>query len=153
MMTLKRFRALADSYGGDLQRWPQQERPQAQALLDSSAQAQAIIAAARQLDEAITAAGAARSESLWSGDRPEAALVRLRNTVAARITPRIAAVRGAPARASRGARRRVGWIGLATAAGVAAVAGIALGVIYSPTVSPQDLLVLLQPAPIQLLSD
>ena len=155
MMTLKRFRALAQSYGADLQRWPEQVRPQARALLDSSAEAHEVIAGARQLDEAIAAADAARSESFWSGDRPEAALVRLRNSVAARIGPAAAAAaaRGIHARVPRGARRRGAWIGLATAASLAVVAGIVLGVLYSPTASQQDLLALLQPSPIQLLSD
>jgi hypothetical protein len=155
MMTMKRFRALADSYGADLQRWPEQMRPQARALLDSSAEAQDIVARARRVDEAIAAAGAERSGRLWSGDRPEAALVRLRNNVAARIRPAAAtpAARGIRARTPRGARHRMGWLGLATAASVAIVAGIALGALYLPSTSQQDLLALLQPSPIQLPGD
>ncbi|MGH8202134.1 MAG: hypothetical protein ACREVO_17495 [Steroidobacteraceae bacterium] len=149
-MTLERFRTLAESYGADLQRWPEQLRSQAGQLLDSSAEAREIIATARELDEAIGAAGAARSDSIWSGDRPEAALARLRNGVAARIRPAAAAVSAA---SSRNVPRRVGWIGLATAASVAIVAGLALGIRYSPTTQQQDLLALLQPAPVQLLND
>jgi hypothetical protein len=155
MMTLKRFNALADSYGADLRRWPERARPQARALLESSAEAQASIARARELDEAMAAAAAARGESLWSGDRPEAALMRLRTGVAARISsgnsgmasdrPSIRTVSRAP--------RRLGWIGLATAASVAIVAGVALGVLYPQGASNQDLLALLQPSPIQLISD
>ncbi len=155
MMTLKRFKALADSYGSDLLRWPEQVRSRARALRDSSAAAREIIARARELDEAIAAAAAARSESLWSGEPPEAAAVRLRNGVAARISPvnpAMASGRTSIRTASR-ARRRPGWIGLATAASVAIVAGVALGVLYSQGAANQDLLALLQPSPIQLLSD
>jgi hypothetical protein len=150
MMTLERFRALADSYGADLQRWPEQLRPRARTLLESSAQAREIIAAARELDEAIGAATAAHNNSIWSGDRPEGALVRLRNGVAARIRPGPAA---AGAFSGRSVPRRVGWLGLATAASVAVLAGLMLGIRYSPATPQQDLLALLQPAPVQLLSD
>ena len=155
MMTLRRFRALADSYGADLSRWPERARPQARALLDSSAAAQEVIARARALDAAIAAAAAARGESLWSDDRPEAALVRLRNGVAARIGPASPAMAAGrtPAPAVHRGRRRPGWLGLATAASVAILAGVALGVLYSQGASNQDLLALLQPAPIQLLTD
>ena len=47
MMTLNRFRTLADSYGADLQRWPERMRPQALVLLDSSGEAREIIARAK----------------------------------------------------------------------------------------------------------
>lgn len=155
MMTLRRFKALADSYGADLQRWPERVRPKARALLDSSPEAQEIIARARELDEAIGAASAARSESLWSGDRPEAALVRLRNAVAAQISPANPATTSGRTsiRTVRTTPRRLGWISLATAASVAIVAGVALGIFYSQGASNQDLLALLQPSPIQLLAD
>ncbi len=155
MMRIKRFRALADSYGADLQRWPEQVRREARALLDSSAEAQEIVAEARRLDEAMAAASAARTERLWSADHPEAALVRLRNTVAARIDPARAAAAQTETHVDnlRRTPRRAGWFGLATAATIAVVAGMALGVLYSPTASQQDLLVLLQPSPIQLPGD
>lgn len=149
MMTLERLRTLADSYGADLQRWPEQLRPQARALLESSAEARDIIATARELDDAIVAASAARSDSIWSADRPEAALARLRNDVAARIRPAAAA----GAIGLRKVPRRVGWLSLATAASLAIVAGVALGSRYSPATPQQDVLALLQPAPVQLLND
>lgn len=150
MMTRERFRALADSYGADLQRWPEELRPQAATLLESSPEAREIIATARELDEAIGAAAAAHSDSIWSGDRPEAALARLRNGVAAQIRP---TANAAGAFSARTAPRRVGWLGLATAASVAALAGLMLGIRYSPVAPQQDLLALLQPAPVQLLND
>jgi hypothetical protein len=149
MMTLRRFRTLADSYGADLQRWPERVRPQAHGLLRSSAQAQQIIARARELDEAIAAAGVARSERLWSGDRADAVLVRLRNGVAARIAPAAPAA----AIAARSAPWRVRWISLATAASVAILAGLLLGIRYAPVAPHQDFLALLQPSPVQLLTD
>lgn len=156
-MTLKRFRKLADSYGADLRRWPERLRPGSRALLESSAEARDIIARARELDEAIVAAAGARSESLRSDDHPEAALVRLRNSVAARIGP-AATAEADPAgevsmRTARSAPGRMRWISLATAASVAIVAGVALGIVYTPAATHQDLLTLLQPAPIQLLDD
>jgi hypothetical protein len=154
MMTLRRFRTLADSYGGDLQRWPETMRLQAQALLDTSAEARRIIVGARKLDDVIAAAQAAHSEHLWSGDRAEAALERLRNGVAIRIAPTMAAT---PIRAVSllctplGIPRRVRWISLATAASVAILAGFVLGIRYSPAAPQQDeLSALLQPSPIQL---
>jgi len=157
MMTLKRFRKLADSYGADLRRWPERLRPEARRLVESSAQAREIIGRAGELDDAIIAAGAARSDSVWSGDGPEDALPRLRNGVAARIrsaAPATAiAAGGIPIRTARNAPRRVGWISLATAASVAILAGLVLGIRYSPAAPQQDLLALLQPAPVQLLSD
>lgn len=156
MMTFKRFRKLADSYGADLQRWPERLRPQAHALLESSAEAREIMAGAGELDEAIRAAGSARSVSLWSGDRPEVALVRLRNSVAARIgaaAPGASAAAGIATYPARGGPGRVRWIGLATVASVAIVAGVVLGIFYSPAAPHQDLLALLQPGPIQLLND
>jgi hypothetical protein len=147
MMTLKRFRTLADIYGADLQRWPERIRPHARTLLETSAEARNIIGTAEELDEAITAASSAHRRRLWSGDHPEAALVRLRNSVAARIRP-------APTlRAARNPGRRAGWISLATAATVAIVSGLVLGIRYSPAAPQQDLLALLQPAPVQLLND
>jgi hypothetical protein len=151
MMTLKRFRTLADSYGADLQRWPERLRPDARRLLESSAEAQEIMARAGELDRAIIAAGAARSDSVWVDDRPEAALVRLRNSVAARIRPAIPAT--AIAARAIPTPGRVRRISLATAAGVAILAGLVLGIRYSSPAPQQDVLALLQPAPVQLLSD
>jgi hypothetical protein len=157
MMTLKRFRTLADSYGGDLQRWPERMRPQARALLDTSAEARQIIGRAGKLDEVIAAAEGAHSEHLWSGDRADAVLERLRNRVATRIAPTrpATAIRAVSLlRTPLGTPRRVRWIGLATAASVAIVAGLVLGIRYSPAAARQDdLSALLQPSPIQLPAD
>lgn len=158
-MKLKRFRTLADCYGSDLERWPERVRQQARALLDSSAEARQIMAGAKELDDAMAAAQAARSERLWSGDRADAALVRLRNSVAARIAPRAPATERARRRipllrSARGTPRRARWIGLTAAASVAILAGLVLGIWYSPAAPQQDdLSALMQPSPIQLPSD
>lgn len=157
MMTLKRFRTLADSYGADFQRWPERLRPQACRFLESSAAAQEIMARAGELDRAIVAAGVAHRESVWSGDRPDAALVRLRNSVGARIrlTDPGADItaRAISVRTVRNTSQRLGWFSLATAASVAVLAGVMLGIRYSPAPPQQDVLALLQPAPVQLLGE
>lgn len=157
MMTLRRFRALADSYGADLQRWPEALRGPARELLGTSAQAQGIIARARELDQAIAAAGAERDARIRGGSRPDADLHRLRAAVALRIRrPVDAAVAASEELGSPPGRhrpRRVRWVGLATAAGLAVLAGLALGILYSPSAPPQDLTALLQAAPLQLLTD
>lgn len=172
MMTLRRFRTLAASYGADLQRWPERLRGQALALFESSAEACAAIARARQLDEAIAAAGAARDEQVWAGESAERALHRVQSRVSARTRSAISGARGAaqvveltpassappsPASSRRAPRhsppQRAGWFGLATAAGLAILAGLALGILYSPSAPPQDLTALLQPTPLQLLTD
>jgi hypothetical protein len=56
-------------------------------------------------------------------------------------------------RATRSVPRRAGWISVATAASVAVLAGLLLGSRYSPPAPQQDVLALLQPAPVQLLGD
>ena len=158
MMTLRRFRTLADSYGADLQRWPESLRRPALDLLDSSAEAQAIMSRAKELDEAIAAAGAARDAHHWDGKSSAAALHRLRQNVSARIQrppPGVAPEfdRSDARTANRRRPRHVGWVGFATAAGLAVVAGLTLGIFYSPSAQPPDLTALLQPAPMQLLTD
>ena len=55
MMPLSRFAALADSYGGDIGRWPEIFRDEARALAAASAQARARLAEAARLDAALMA--------------------------------------------------------------------------------------------------
>jgi hypothetical protein len=166
MMTLRRFRILAGSYGAELQRWPERLRPQAQALLQTSTEARAIIAQARELDEAIAAAGAARDTGIWRGAGADSALQRLRANVTARVGARaLTDATAAPAPARVAARwtdsdssfgapsRRTRWLSLATAASIAVIVGFVIGVLYSPTTPTQELTGLLQPAPLQLLAD
>lgn len=42
-MDMDRFRVLADAYGGDLRRWPTEDRAGAEALRDGSAEARALL--------------------------------------------------------------------------------------------------------------
>lgn len=166
MMTLRRFRILAGSYGAELQRWPERLRPQAQALLATSTEARVIIARARELDEAIAAAGAARDTGIWRGAGADSALQRLRANVTARVGAIAAAdASEAPIAATtaasrsdfhapnRAPSRRTRWLSLATAASIAVIVGFVIGVVYSPTTPTQELTALLQPAPLQLLAD
>ena len=81
MMTLERFESLADSYGGQLWRWPEDSRSDAEALLSSSAEARRILDRARILDETIGAASV--NSTRHTADAPDsAALARLRSAVA-----------------------------------------------------------------------
>lgn len=154
MMTLRRFRMLAGSYGGDLQRWPARLRPKAAALLEMSTEARAIITQAHQLDEAIMAAGAAHRAQLWAGESPDAAQLRLRNSVYSRIAITLPAAHEARAPTRRRSPTGlVRWIGFASAASAAILVGLTLGILYSPPAPHQEFLALLQPAPLQLLTD
>ncbi|MHB8283307.1 MAG: hypothetical protein ACYDD1_01385 [Caulobacteraceae bacterium] len=50
-MTLERFCELAESYGGAIARWPQAERPPAEALLQEVPELSMIVARERDLDD------------------------------------------------------------------------------------------------------
>ena len=146
MMTLDEFATTADRYGADLTRWPLPLQADAQTLLSQSAQAQAILAQARSLDELLAAAGRQTDSALWPSPlQKDAALARLRTGVAARIArqSRTPAVMGfaSPWR----------WLALAAAGSSAVFAGFLLGsLLYaSHAASPVDgLLTALQPVPI-----
>ena len=58
MMPLARFAVLADSYGADLERWPQAVREPAREFLSVSAEARTLLEEARELDAAIAAVSA-----------------------------------------------------------------------------------------------
>jgi hypothetical protein len=159
MLTLKRFRAMVDSYGANLQRWPEERRSEAQKLLNTSAEARDLLVKARALDEVIETARAVEDARRWSGGERDAALARLRAGVASRIaasTPRARPGRGLrPARSAR-------WMlafplraaGMAAAGGCAIIAGLLIGSVYvSEPVTDGMLALLLQPAPIDILSD
>ena len=157
MMTLRRFRALAQSYGAELHRWPREERGAAQALLESSEEARALLAQERSLDAAISAASPRGAQA------QDAALARLRSGVAARIaTEDIRAqqpgglfswlLRGGQDFVSLRRRR----LGLATSGALAIVAGLLIGAMYGPAPASAPVGVvaaLLQPATLDILSD
>ena len=71
-MTLARFGALADAYGGAIERWPEAERRAARGLLAASQPARETLAAAQHLDAALDRLPA-----------PPPASARLRRSVAA----------------------------------------------------------------------
>ncbi len=116
-MTPARFGALADAYGGAIDRWPEAERGPARDLLAGSQAAREILAAARHLDAALARLPA-----------PPPASMRLRQAVAA-LEP--------AAEQPRRAKSRRPWLqlpflarGLAMTA--AAAAGVWAGIFLAP---------------------
>ena len=170
MLTLKRFKALTDSYGAEPQRWPDDVRADAEALLRVSPEAQRLLAEARELDEGITAARERVDAASWMPDEEAAALARLRAGVAARLARsagqetmgQVVSVRGAGWR--RWLRR---WMlpvaqwpssarlaGMAAAGGFLIAVGLFLGSMDATRPAPQvDVLAMLQPNPLPFLAD
>jgi hypothetical protein len=159
MLTLDKFKWLTQSYGANLERWPAETREGARALLETSATARAILAAAQLLDDAIARAGSALDSQDWGPEGAEAALARLRGRVAARI-----AAPGA-AREVRHTSRwlsslgavlphiQPGWAKLVTGGALAIAAGLTIGLLYTSSPPPQDVLFLLEPVSLPVLSD
>ena len=94
MLTLERFKSLADSYGASLERWPEEIRKEAESLLSNSQAARAILADAQSLDEAIEATSDAEEARAWPSAETEAALARLRSRVASRLDAEVPAKAG-----------------------------------------------------------
>ena len=159
MITLERFRALIDSYGGDLQRWPETERGAARALLAHSAEACALLEKAWEVDQTVASAVAREDVRLWPAGEQDDALARLRLGVGARIAQEATA------------HRHVylsflpGWLifpsmrglGMATGGGFAVAAGLVIGLTCatsSVAASETDtVFAILQPAPIPVLAE
>jgi hypothetical protein len=154
MLTIRRFHVLAESYGADLQRWPQQFRAEAQRLLTASSEARQLLAEARILDAAIM--------KVTARDRPSqaeqgAALERLKSAVATGLTT------------SNGRRKSASFLGsiagwchevatprgfrLASGVCAAVIAGLVLGSLYNGAPATKSVLTFLQPDPIQLFGD
>lgn len=115
-MTPQRFEVLADAYGGDVARWPTDERESAAALMISEpAFAQTTLTRASALDDALDA---------W---RPMAATHEFRaKAIAAAPAPR---------------RRLAAWFwgaGLGAGLAAACAAGLAVGVAISSEISQPD---------------
>jgi anti-sigma-K factor RskA len=55
-MRIETLQTALDRYGGDLARWPAAERPEAEMLIATDAQAAALVAAQRRLDAALAEA-------------------------------------------------------------------------------------------------
>ncbi len=151
MLTPGRFREMADSYGGDLERWPQEVRGDAQALLNVSSQARALLSEARALDDAIAAASARRNAAAQRISEDDEALARLRSGVAARIAMPMPAHRLPGwylAHAPSGANGRVSaglvWAGMATSS-LAIAVGFLVGALYASAPASDAVLGMLQP--------
>ncbi|UAL09537.1 hypothetical protein [Caulobacter segnis] len=105
-MSIGRFEALAESYGGEIARWPEGEREAARALLAAHAERLSpVLAAAAQLDRLLDLAPA---------PAPDAALLGRLIAAAPRPTGQ--------------ARRWIAGVGAALGLSAAALAGVAVGV-------------------------
>ena len=154
MMTLKRFKELTDSYGGESRHWPEELRDEAAALLRVSPQARELLAEAQTLDEALEAASAEQDAVLWPPGEESAALARLRSGVSARLAslPRRQSASWFSSWTLRDGLRlplNPGAIGMATSCGLAVVAGLLIGSMHASAPAP-DMLTMLQPAPLQI---
>jgi hypothetical protein len=156
MLTLRRFATLAESYGADLARWPEETRAEAKRLAASSVDAQRILADARVLDWTFDEASKAEDRALWHGTEAEAALTRLRGHVATAI-----AAPEAPARRPAVGGRlvagfggvslgRLEWFGVATGGSLAVAGGLVLGYLTVSAGSAETVMTLLQPGPLHL---
>jgi len=148
------------SYGADLQRWPDEVRGEAQALLNVSPQARALLDEARTLADAIAAASAREDAAHWRLGEQAAALARVRSGVEARIASstgrRRASRRSGWAPAGEGhwaPSLHLRWVGMATGSGFAIMAGLLIGSMYNSAAGPDTVLTMLQPAPIHILAD
>jgi len=147
MLTLRRFRRMTDTYGADLRRWPDKLRADGEALLGVSPEARAILSDARMMDEAIEAGRAGDDAMMRQPGEFDAALARVRAGVAARI-----AASGAR-RPSGGLPWQLWWFGMAASSGLAVAIGLLLGVTYGSEPLPDNLMAMLQPAPIHMLAE
>jgi hypothetical protein len=112
-LSLARFQALADAYGGVVERWPEAERDAA-LLMTRDPAAPAILADASMLDETL---------DIWRVAAPDASL-----------RERVLATAPGPARAFA-IKPRLWWSGLGIAA---ALAGAAAGSAAVAMVAPID---------------
>ncbi len=154
MMPLSRFAALADSYGGDISRWPEIFRDEARALAAASAQARARLAEAARLDTALMAGSCRDLETLLPPGTEDAAVQRLRLGVAGRIA--------APSLSPAPRTAWWSWLadrlpalpqltklaGLATAGGAVVMAGLLVGALTVAQPDGDALVSLMQPTPL-----
>ena len=160
MMPLSRFAALADSYGGDIGRWPEIFREEARALVAASAQARTRLAEAARLDAALMAGSRRDLETLLPPGTEDAAVERLRRGVAGRIAapslspaPRAAwqswlADRLPALPRLNNLANLANLAGLATAGGVVVMAGLLVGALTVAQPDGDALTSLMQPAPL-----
>lgn len=158
MLTLGRFRSMTESYGADLERWPQQARADARALLSVSEQARGLLEEARALDVLIETTRAQADGLLWQPGEQDAALERLRTGVASRIAalPPHPRARDRLLEWFRGevAPARLRWLGLVTGGVCAIICGLLVGGRLGPaSTSPGVLNQMLRPAVLEILPD
>lgn len=155
MMTVRRFAELAESYGADFARWPEEARADAARLAARSGEAQRLLAEAASFDRMMEEAGAAEDQVLWQGTEAEAAVARLRDRVGAAI-----AAPGAVKRSGRVVRTSPGfavagfggleWLGMATGGGFAVAGGLLLAYLTASPGTAETVMSLLQPSPLHL---
>lgn len=153
MLTLARFRELADSYGGHLPRWPREERGEAQALLNVSPAARALLDEARALDDVIAAASARSNAQARRISEDETALARLRAGVAVRIAAPVPKhrpaswpfVRASAGRANEYLSALFIWGSMATGSSLAVIAGFLIGAFYASAPASDAVFSMLQP--------
>lgn len=167
MLTLRRFKELADAYGADIQRWPEAFRADALQILRESEEAHIYLKEAETLDLAIFAASEKADAALWQGRPQNISLTRLEAGVAAEIAAQaarqVARKPKAPPRwrdimsggmTAQGAVLSLQNIEIATCGVIAVAMGLWLGTMYAATFTGVDqgsILTLLQPAPLHLL--
>lgn len=157
MLTIRQFGEMADSYGSDLRRWPEEVRAEASLLVEGSAEARRILEDARRLDRVIEAGA-----EVYDAAEQGAALARLRSMTAARIP----AIRDREPFAEWQNRAfvfwqelqtvivlRRGWIGMAAGGSVAVAMGLMVGLSYAPASTADNFQAMLQPAPINIMAE
>lgn len=83
-MTLARFSALLDAYGGEPSRWPESERAAAEAFLRSDAEARRLCADAAKLDGLLAFEDAASAVEASAALRARVAEIPIRHAHAAK---------------------------------------------------------------------
>lgn len=156
MLTIKRFKALADSYGGRLERWPAGVRGEAEMLLNGSPQARQILSEASALDEAMEAARRHDDEIRWAPEQSDAALARLRAGVSTRLAMPSARAKLKNRITWMSADRmswlfspKLGTVAMAMGCGCTVLAGLFIGFMDAPAQS--NFVTMLQPDVLQVL--
>ena len=156
MLSSKRFDALIDAYGADFRRWPEGVRGAGMARLAASRMARRRMAAAQALDEVLVARSAHERANVGPAEA-QAAMTRLRAGLQAEMasgrlqTRSVAFTLSGLAPPSFDFR----WMGVASACGLALAAGLWTGAAAPATApsNPDALLAILQPSPIQVVSN
>jgi hypothetical protein len=160
MLTLRRFKELAEAYGADLEHWPVDRRAGAQILLQSSAEARAAIEKAAALDEVLMAGRLQADGETWPGNELDVSLARLRAGVAGQIATQNS--RSAVPMKSRVSALAAMWLAyrrpleLSAFGALAIVVGLWIGSMSAAAMAPAGgsnaVMALLQPEPVHMLS-